>query len=103
MYSSLYYGLLHDNRMELNAPHGSVVCHANDVDIDVPMNKAVNAILRPWGDRTVQSVEPSRLQGDVLVVRGLSSEFRVNWVGSRCNSRGHKVEFRLFSYSWLES
>lgn len=50
MYSSLYYDLTHDNRMELNALHGSVVRHANNVD--VPMNEAVNAILCPWADRT---------------------------------------------------
>lgn len=52
MYSSLYYDQTHDNQMELNALHGSVVHHANDVDTDVPMNEAVNAILRPWADRT---------------------------------------------------
>lgn len=52
MYSSLYYDLTHDNRMELNALHSFVVRHANDVDTDVPMNEAVNTILRPWADRT---------------------------------------------------
>lgn len=46
MYSSLYYDLTHDNRMELNALHGSVARHANGVDINVAMNDAVNAILR---------------------------------------------------------
>lgn len=52
MYSSLHYDLTHDKRMELDALHGSVVRHANDVGVDVPMNEAVDAILRPWADRT---------------------------------------------------
>lgn len=51
MYSSLYYDLTHDNRMELDALHGSVVRHATDVGVDVPMNEAVHALLRPWADR----------------------------------------------------
>ena len=50
-YSSLYYDLTHNKRMELDALHGSVVRHANDVDVAVPMNEAVYAILRPWADR----------------------------------------------------
>ncbi|WP_336343366.1 2-dehydropantoate 2-reductase [Halalkalicoccus ordinarius] len=52
MYSSLHYDLTHDKRMELDALHGSVVRHADDVGVDVPMNEAVDAILRPWADRT---------------------------------------------------
>lgn len=52
MYSSLHYDLTHDKRMELDALHGSVIRHANDVDVDAPMNEAVDAILRPWADRT---------------------------------------------------
>lgn len=51
LYLSLYYDLTHDNRLELNALYDFTVRHANDVDIDVPMNEAVNAILRPWTDR----------------------------------------------------
>lgn len=51
MYSSLYYDLTHDKQLELDALHGSVVRHADDVGIDTPMNEAVNAILRPWTDR----------------------------------------------------
>lgn len=50
-YSSLHYDLTHDKRMELDALHGSVVRHASEVDVDVPMNEAVHAILRPWADR----------------------------------------------------
>ncbi|MDF9745183.1 2-dehydropantoate 2-reductase [Natrinema salsiterrestre] len=52
MYSSLHYDLTHDKRLELEALHGSVVRHADDVGVDVPMNEAVNAILRPWADRS---------------------------------------------------
>jgi 2-dehydropantoate 2-reductase len=48
MYSSLHYDLTHDKRLELDALHGSVVRHAAAVDVDVPMNEAVHAILRPW-------------------------------------------------------
>ncbi|MFB1063218.1 2-dehydropantoate 2-reductase [Natrinema sp. H-ect4] len=51
MYSSLHYDLTHDKRLELDALHGSVVRHASEVDVDVPMNEAVHAILRPWADR----------------------------------------------------
>ncbi|QCS43327.1 2-dehydropantoate 2-reductase [Natrinema versiforme] len=51
MYSSLHYDLTHDKRLELEALHGSVVRHADAVDIDAPMNEAVHAILRPWADR----------------------------------------------------
>ncbi|MEF8857263.1 MAG: 2-dehydropantoate 2-reductase [Haloplanus sp.] len=52
MYSSLHYDLTHGKRLELDALHGSVVRHAADAGVDVPMNEAVNAILRPWADRT---------------------------------------------------
>jgi 2-dehydropantoate 2-reductase len=51
MYSSLHYDLTHAERLELDALHGSVVRHAADVGIDVPMNEAVHAILRPWAER----------------------------------------------------
>jgi 2-dehydropantoate 2-reductase len=51
MYSSLHYDLTHDKRLELDALHGSVVRHASDVGVAVPMNEAVHAILRPWADR----------------------------------------------------
>ncbi|WP_226005818.1 2-dehydropantoate 2-reductase [Natrinema salinisoli] len=54
MYSSLHYDLTHDKRLELEALHGSVVRHADDVGVDVPMNEAVHAILRPWADRNEQ-------------------------------------------------
>jgi 2-dehydropantoate 2-reductase len=51
LYSSLHYDLTHGKRLELDALHGSVVRHATDLDVDVPMNEAVHAILRPWADR----------------------------------------------------
>lgn len=51
LYSSLYYDLTHDNPMELEALHGEVVRRARDHDIQVPMNEAVYAILRPWAAR----------------------------------------------------
>ena len=50
-YSSLHYDLTHDKPMELDALHGSVVRHASDVGVEVPMNEAVHALLRPWADR----------------------------------------------------
>jgi 2-dehydropantoate 2-reductase len=50
MYSSLHYDLTHDKPMELNALNGSVVRHADEVGVDVPMNEAVTAILSPWVD-----------------------------------------------------
>ena len=50
-YSSLHYDLEHGNRLELDALHGSVVRHAEDVGVDVPMNDAVHAILSPWADK----------------------------------------------------
>jgi 2-dehydropantoate 2-reductase len=52
MYSSLHYDLTHGKRLELDALHGSVVRHAGDVGVAVPMNEAVHAILRPWAERT---------------------------------------------------
>ncbi|MDT3435616.1 2-dehydropantoate 2-reductase [Haloarcula sp. 1CSR25-25] len=48
MYSSLHYDLTHNKPMELDALNGSVVRHAEDVGVDVPMNEAVTAILSPW-------------------------------------------------------
>jgi 2-dehydropantoate 2-reductase len=51
MYSSLHYDLTHDKRMELDALQGSVLRHASEVDVAVPMNEAVYALLRPWADR----------------------------------------------------
>lgn len=51
MYSSLHYDLTQGKRMELEALHGSVIRHAADVDVDVPMTEAVYALLRPWADR----------------------------------------------------
>jgi len=52
MYSSLHYDLTHGKRLELDALHGSVVRHAESAGVDVPMNEAVHAILRPWAERT---------------------------------------------------
>ncbi|WP_226481585.1 2-dehydropantoate 2-reductase [Natrinema amylolyticum] len=51
MYSSLHYDLTHDKRLELEALHGSVVRHADEVGVETPMNEAVHAILRPWAER----------------------------------------------------
>ncbi|MXR20721.1 2-dehydropantoate 2-reductase [Halobacterium bonnevillei] len=48
--SSLYYDLTHDKRLELDALNASVVRHAERVDVDVPMNEAITAVLRPWAD-----------------------------------------------------
>jgi len=50
MYSSLHYDLTHGKRLELDALNGSVVRHAEAVDVDVPTNEAITGILRPWAD-----------------------------------------------------
>ncbi|ALG82170.1 2-dehydropantoate 2-reductase [Halanaeroarchaeum sulfurireducens] len=50
MTSSLYYDLEHGNQLELDALNGAVVRHGEETGIDVPMNEAVHAILRPWAD-----------------------------------------------------
>ncbi|WP_436922907.1 2-dehydropantoate 2-reductase [Halosimplex amylolyticum] len=50
MYSSLHYDLTHGKRLELDALNGSVVRHAVDAGVDVPMNEAITGILRPWAD-----------------------------------------------------
>ncbi|WP_411967161.1 2-dehydropantoate 2-reductase [Haloferax sp. YSSS75] len=54
MYSSLHYDLTHGKAMELDALNGAVVRHAAATDVDVPMNRAVTAILRPWADKNSQ-------------------------------------------------
>jgi 2-dehydropantoate 2-reductase len=48
MHSSLHYDLTHDKPMELDALNGSVIRHADDAGVAVPMNEAVTAILAPW-------------------------------------------------------
>ena len=50
-YSSLHHDLEEGGRLELDALHGSVVRHAEAAGVDVPMNEAVEAMLRPWADR----------------------------------------------------
>jgi len=50
-YSSLHYDLTHQKAMELDTLNASVVHHAAGTDIDVPMNEAVTAVLRPWAER----------------------------------------------------
>jgi len=51
MASSMHYDLTHGKRLELEGLNGAVVCHAADVGVDVPMNEAIYALLRPWVDR----------------------------------------------------
>jgi 2-dehydropantoate 2-reductase len=51
MYSSLHYDLTHDKQLELDALHGSVVRHAAEVKVAVPMHEAVHAILKPHTTR----------------------------------------------------
>ncbi|MFB6140774.1 MAG: ketopantoate reductase family protein [Halosimplex sp.] len=55
MRSSLLYDLSRGKRLELDALNGSVVRHAEDAGVDVPMNEAVTAVLRPWEDGHDQS------------------------------------------------
>ncbi len=50
-YSSLHYDLTHEKAMELDALNAAVVRHAEGTDVDVPMNEAVTAVLRPWAER----------------------------------------------------
>lgn len=54
MYSSLYYDLTHGKRLELDALNGAVVRHAESTGVDVPMNEAVEAVLRPWVDERAE-------------------------------------------------
>ncbi|AUX10045.1 2-dehydropantoate 2-reductase [Halalkaliarchaeum desulfuricum] len=46
-YSSLHYDLTHGKRMELEALHGSVVRRAREVNVPVPANRAIYAMLLP--------------------------------------------------------
>jgi 2-dehydropantoate 2-reductase len=46
--SSLHYDLSRGKQLELDALNGSIVRHAAEVGVDVPMNEAVTAILQPW-------------------------------------------------------
>ena len=50
-FSSLHYDLTHEKAMELDALNAAVVRHAAGTDVDVPMNEAVTAVLRPWAER----------------------------------------------------
>ena len=50
-YSSLHYDMTHDKPMELDALHGTIVRRGRENDVEVPMNEAVYAILRPWAKR----------------------------------------------------
>ncbi|KYH25159.1 2-dehydropantoate 2-reductase [Halalkalicoccus paucihalophilus] len=54
MYSSLHYDLTHGKRLELDALNGAVVRHAEAAGVDVPMNEAVEAVLRPWADERAE-------------------------------------------------
>ncbi|MGB9966441.1 ketopantoate reductase family protein [Halobacterium hubeiense] len=47
LYSSLHYDLTHGKQLELDALHGAVVRHADEVDVAVLMHEAVHAILKP--------------------------------------------------------
>jgi len=50
-YSSLHYDMTHEKAMELDALNAAVVRHAEGTEVDVPMNEAVTAVLRPWAER----------------------------------------------------
>lgn len=47
-YSSLHYDMTNGKPMELEALQGTVVERADEHGVDVPMSRAVYAILRPW-------------------------------------------------------
>lgn len=51
VYSSLHYDMTHGKRMEVEALNGAVVRRAEAAGVDVPMNDAVYAILKPWAVR----------------------------------------------------
>lgn len=50
-YSSLDYDLTNGKPMKLEALHGAVVRRGEEHGVDVPMNEAVYAVLRPWAAR----------------------------------------------------
>ena len=54
LYSSLHYDMTHGKPMELETLNGAVVRRGREHGIDVPMNEAVYAILRPWAVRNQQ-------------------------------------------------
>ena len=56
-YSSLHYDMTHTKPMELEALHGTVVRRGKENEVDVPMNEAVYAILRPWAQRNRRAQE----------------------------------------------
>ncbi len=51
MRSSLYHDLSHGKPMELEALHGTVLRLGEDLDVDVPMTRAIHAVLSPWAAR----------------------------------------------------
>lgn len=65
-YSSLHYDMVHDKRMELEALHGAVIRKGDEHDVDVPMHRAVYAILRPWAVRNarLQTRDPDESDGE---------------------------------------
>ncbi|RLM89461.1 ketopantoate reductase family protein [Haloarcula sp. Atlit-7R] len=50
-YSSLHYDMTHGKAMELEALHGAIVRRGRKAEVEVPMNEAVYAVLRPWAQR----------------------------------------------------
>ena len=50
-YSSLHYDLTHGKPMELEALHGAIVRRGRKAEVEIPMNEAVYAVLRPWAQR----------------------------------------------------
>lgn len=58
-YSSLHYDLTNDKPMELEALHGAVGRRAREHDVNVPMNEAVYALLKPWAERNQRTQDRS--------------------------------------------
>lgn len=56
-YSSLYYDLVHDKPLELEALNGAVVRRGRQHEVAVPMNEAITALLSPWAARNSRSSE----------------------------------------------
>ncbi|MFB6114404.1 MAG: ketopantoate reductase family protein [Halodesulfurarchaeum sp.] len=50
-YSSLHYDLTNENPMELEALNASLVRHAEEADVNAPMNNAIYSLLEPWAER----------------------------------------------------
>jgi len=54
-FSSLHHDMVHGNRMELEALHGTVLRLAAKHGLEVPATRVIYAILKPWADRNLEA------------------------------------------------